>query len=74
MVPRGPSPRVLGHTTITAASTIGATPRNTQRHPTCSVRNPATSGPINAGSTQAAESHPKTTGCADCGKERPITT
>jgi hypothetical protein len=58
----------------TAASTTGTTPRNTQRQPKFWVTNPATTGPISAGSTQAAASQPNTTGWALCGKDRPMTT
>src|SRR3954454_4496830 len=55
-------------------ATSGSTDQNTQRHPTLWVRNAATLGPTNDGSTQAAEIQENIVGRHDSSKARAITT
>src|SRR5918998_238278 len=58
----GSSCRTAGTTRLTASTTTGTKPRNTQCHDSASVTTPAAGGPISDGSTHAEASSPNTAG------------
>ena len=70
----GVSRRTAGTTSVTATTTNGIRPRNTQCQESSSVSRPATGGPIRAGSTQAEDISPNTAGCTRRGYTTEIST